>query len=231
VYLRQVSDVEESFALRYGRVDAGYRQVESTPESASDQLPELRRTAHALTVLRARAEGLAVPGEARELRRSLIAYFREEELVAQELVEVTAFVGEIQQTKRSIGRAGETLRSRLGSAAGPQEKAAAVKRYAERLVAEAERLAQLEAPSLVSWARRPHVGSLRAHAAAVTQLVDSRELESIMDEVEATSSVFASEVTAQAQRQAMASYDTRRSRIRQLQEQVEQEQRNLERLN
>jgi hypothetical protein len=94
--------VQESFAVRYARIDPAYRRLESSPDSVSDQLPELRRTAHTLTVLRERAEGLAAPNAARELRRRLIAYFREQELIAQELLKVTAFIGEIQKSVRSI---------------------------------------------------------------------------------------------------------------------------------
>jgi hypothetical protein len=172
VYLRQVDDVQGSFALRYARVDPAYGRLESSPDSVGGQLPELRRTAHTLTVLRERAEG--APDAALELRRRLIAYFREQVLIAQELVKVAAFVGEIQQTERSITRAGGVLRGRLGTAAGAEDQAAAAgATYAKRLEAEAEHLARLDAPPVVASAQREHVESLRAHAAAVRKLVDA----------------------------------------------------------
>jgi hypothetical protein len=228
VYLRQVDDVQGSFALRYARVDPAYGRLESSPDSVGEQLPELRRTAHTLTVLRERAEGLAAPNAALELRRRLIAYFREQELIAQELVKVSAFVGEIQQTERSITRAGGVLRGRLGTAAGAEDQAAAAT-YAKRLDAEAEHLAQLDAPPVVAFAQREHVESLRAHAAAVRKL-DAGELEAIVREIGATSLAFASDTTARAQRQATRSYDTRSSRVRRLREQFEREERSLERL-
>ena len=230
VYLRQVNDVQASFALRYARVDPAYRRLESSPDSISDQLPELRRTVHTLTVLRERAEGLAAPNAALELRRRLIAYFREQELIAQELVKVTAFVGEIQQTERSITRAGGVLRGRLGSAAGAKDQAAAAATYAKRLETEAEQLAQLAAPPVVASAQREHVQSLRAQAVAVRQLVDAGELEATVREIGATSLAFTSDTTARTQRQATRSYETRSSRALQLQEQFVREQRSLEHL-
>lgn len=229
VYLRQVNDVQGSFALRYARVDPAYRRLASSPDSISDQLPELRRTAHTLTVLRERAEGLAAPDAALELRRRLIAYFRAQELIAQELVKVTAFVGEIQQMERSITRAGGVLRGRLGSAAGAEDPAAAAATYAKRLATEAEQLAQLDAPALVASAQREHVESLRAQAAAVRRLADVAELEATIRKIGATSLAFTSDTTARAQRQAARSYDTRSSRVRQLLDRFEREQRGLER--
>jgi hypothetical protein len=229
VYLRQVEDVQESFALRYARVDPAYRRLESSPESVSDQLPELRRTAHTLTVLRERAEALAAPTAALELRRRLIAYFREQELIAQELVKVTAFVREIQQTERSITRAAGVLRGRLGRAVGADGRAVAAATYAKRLETEAEQLAQLDTPPVVDLAKRMHVESLRAQATAVRRLADTGELEATVREIGGTSLAFMSGTTARAQRQTARSYDTRSSRVRQLREQFEREQRSLER--
>lgn len=230
VYLRQVNDVQASFALRYARVDPAYRRLESSPDSVSVQLPELRRTAHTLSVLRERAEGLAAPNPALELRRRLIAYFREQELIAQELVKVTAFVGEIQQRERSIARAGGVLRGRLVSAVGAEDQAAAGATYAKRLETEAEQLAQLDAPQVVASAQREHVESLRAEAAAVRQLANVGELEATVRKIDARSLAFTSDTRARAQRQATRSYETRSSRVRQLREQFEQELRSLERL-
>jgi hypothetical protein len=182
-------------------------------------------------VLRERAEGLGAPNAALELRRRLIAYFREQVLIAQELVKVAAFVGEIQQTERSITRAGGVLRGRLGTAAGAEDQAAAAgATYAKRLEAEAEHLARLDAPPVVASAQREHVESLRAHAAAVRKLVDAGELEATVREIGATSLAFTSDTTARAQRQTTRSYDTRSSRARQLREQFERERRSLERL-
>jgi hypothetical protein len=65
---------------------------------------------------------------------------------------------------------------------------------------------------------------------AVRRLAGVGELEAAVREIGGTSLAFTSDTTARAQRQATRSYETRSSRVQQLQEQFEREQRTLEHL-
>lgn len=227
VYLRQVQDVRQSFAMRYGTVQSAYRELQSSPRTARERLPGLRRTALTLTGLRERAQGFQPPARATDLHRRLIAYFREQELVAHELAAATAVVAAIQASHAAVEGAGELLRPDLrgGEAGG---RAAAT--YADRLEAQASDLSRLEPAPEVVPAVRAHVDRLRAQATAVRQARTTGELEATVRNVDATSSAFRAEATEQSKLQAMLTYSNRVRRSRQLGAAVQREQQELERL-
>jgi hypothetical protein len=226
VYLRQVQDVRQSFAMRYGTVQPTYRELQSSPRAAREHLPGLRRTALTLTGLRERAQGFQPPARATDLHRRLIAYFREQELVAHDLAAATAVVVAIQASHAAVGRAGELLRPDLRGEAG---RTAAAK-YAERLEAQAADLSRLEPVAEVDPGLRAHVEWLGAQATAVRQAPGMRELEGTVRDVDAASAAFTAEATEQSQLQAMLSYSNRVRRSRQLGAAVEQQRHELESL-
>ena len=226
VYLRQVQDVRQSFAMRYGTVQSAHRELQSSPRTARERLPGLRRTALTLTGLRERAQGFQPPARATDLHRRLIAYFREQELVAHELAAATAVVAAIQASHAAVERAGELLRPDLRGEGG--RTAAAT--YADRLEAQAADLSRLEPAPEVVPAVRAHVDRLRAQATAVRQAPTTGELEATVRNVDAASSAFRAEATEQSQLEAMLSYSNRVTRSRQLGAALERERQELESL-
>lgn len=232
-YIRDVNDVQRSFALQFGSIDQAYEQFRFAPADVAEQLPRLRRGAGTLTTLRARVERIEAPAEAAELKRRLIAYFRQQELLAHELVAVTEYLRSLQKAELSVTSANATLRKELIGTDAADEQAAAVTEYASRLEALARGLDDVKPPRLLAPSQDAYVQQLESYASAARRLQqavnagDRTATDAALRRLRASSSASAEMI--QAQRTAIEAYNARFSRIRTLGAAVEEERRRLDR--
>jgi hypothetical protein len=232
-YIRDVNDVERSFALQFGSINQAYESFRFAPADVDEQLPRLRRGARTLTRLRARVERLEAPEAAAELKRRLIAYFRQQELVAHELVAVTEHLRSLQNAELSVTNANATLRKELAGADAAEEQTAAVVAYAGRLEALARRLDNVNPPPLLAPSQDAYVQQLQSYATAARRLQQAVNVgnaaatDAALRRLRASSTALTQ--TMEAQRAAIEAYNERVRRIRTLAAAVEEERRRLER--
>jgi hypothetical protein len=232
-YIRDVNEVHRSFALQFRSINQAYARFRSAPADVAEQLPKLRRGARTLTRLRARVERIEAPDQAAELKRRLIAYFRQQELLAHELVAVTEYLRSLQNAELSVTSANATLRKELDGTDAAAEQTAAVTAYASRLEELARELDDLNPPRLLAPAQEAYVQQLQAYATAARRLEqavdagDSAATDAALRQLRGSSSASAELI--QAQRTAIEAYNARVRHIRALGAAVDEERRRLDR--
>ncbi len=231
-YVEQVNDVQKSFALRFGSVNQVYERFRFSTADIPTQLPKLRAAAREVTILRGRIEGIDAPEAAEDLRRLLIRYFRQQELIAKELVDVTTYLRTLAGAEREVALANRSLQRKLRSAAGADAQTAVVLSYARNLNEVARRLDGTTPPSLLAPAQAAYVRQLRNYATATRGLEravaadDRAGTEASLRRLRVAGS--ASPATLRAQRVAIAAYNKRVQSIRRFAVAVEKERRRLE---
>lgn len=230
-YIRQVSDTRASFAVRYGSINRAYEEFRLSPRPVAEQLPRLRAAAQMMTRLRIQVEQISAPEAATELRRQLIAYFRQHELVAYELVAVMAYLPKLLAAEKPLADANRDLRDGLERAGTTAQQAAALRRYARRLDAVAAALGVTKAPPLLAPAQQTYARQIGAYAASSRRLaaaVASGDRNAFAAANEQLAAAAARPSGAlRAQRAAIEGYNKRVNRIKTLAAAVEDERQRL----
>jgi hypothetical protein len=232
-YIQDVSDTQRSFALELGNINRAYEQFQLSPAAVAAQLPRLREAARTMTSLRTRVEQIRAPAQAAELRRRVIAYFRQQERVAWELVTVTAFLPELVAAEKPLTAANAALRKGLQGAGSAPEQAAALRQYARKLEAVAASLRATDAPPLLAPAQRERSRQIDVYASSSRRLASAVASgdRTAFDAANAQLATASSRPSAvlRAQQAAITAYNKRVSRIKELAVAVEQERQRLDR--
>lgn len=232
-YIEQVNESQRDFSIRFGSIDRTYRDFRLSPAAAEQQLPKLQEAARTMTRVRLRIERLETPDEAETLRARLLALFRQQEAVANELVGVARYLPRLREAEAPLAAAGRRLRIRLDRATSTTAQGKAVERYADELRALANTLDEVEAPPLLEPSRRAYVLQLRAHAStseALQRGIRDNDQVAVDNAVRRMQQAAAgSSGTFRAQRAAIVAYNERVKRIRTLGIAVENERQRLER--
>ena len=232
-YIEQVNETQREFSVRYGSIDRTFREFRLSPDAAEKQLPELQEAARTMTRLRVRIERLDAPNEAETLRARLLAFFRQEEAVANELVDVAKYLPKLRQAEAPLAAASRRLRAGLQGTASAEAQGEAVKRYAVELRAVAGLLDEVEAPALLEPSRRAYVLQLRAYASSSEALQrgirdnDQAAVDRAVRQMQKAAS--APPGTFNAQKAAIVAYNERVRKIRTLAVALERERQRLER--
>lgn len=227
-YIRQVNAVGKSFSGRYRTVDAAFRSFSFAPADAVRELPKVRASAQQLTRLREQLAAVPAPKQARTLRARLVAFYRQQEAVAWELVAVSAYVPRLAAAEQPLAPAGAGMRAALKKQKTGKTQAAVLRGYAAEISKTAAALAALHPPQLFAQAQASQVARLHASAASVRRLADALEqndrkaVQAALDRISRQPSA-----SAGAARTAVAAYNRRVLRIRALARSVELERRRL----
>ena len=232
-YIEEVNEAQEDFSVRYGSIDRTFREFQLSPATAEKQLPKLEEAARMMTALRVKVEALEAPDEAQTLRSRLLAFFRQEEAVANELVEVATYLPSLREAEAPLGAASRRLRARLADAGSIQAQGEAVKGYAGELRAVADTLDAIEAPPLLEPSHRAYVTQLRAYARSSEALqrgIRDNDQEAVNAAVRRMQqAASAPRATFRAQRAAIIAYNARVKKIQTLGAALERERLRLER--
>jgi hypothetical protein len=230
-YIEEVNASQQSFAVRYGSVDRAYREFTLAPDAMEEQLPRLREAARTMTAVRVRIAAVEAPREATELRKRLLAFLRQQELVANELVDVAVYLPKLAATERPVATASSRLRGELERAATPEAQADAFGRYGATLSRTTQSLDRLQPPPLLTPAHRAYTRQLREYAQSAQALqrgvrsADQEAVDSAVRRLEAASTSG----SQKAQRDAIKAYNVRVQTIRKLGVELEEERQRLER--
>ena len=232
-YIDEVNAAQQQFSVRYGTIDRTFREFRLSSEAAADDLPKLEEAAQTLTELRLRIERIEAPEQAETLRSRLLAFFRQQEAVANELVDVATYLPKLRQAEAPLAAAGRRLRAALGTGPSTEAQGEAVKRYAVELRAVAESLGDVAAPPLLEPSRRAYVSQLRAYASSSEALQrgirdnDQVAVDRAVRRMQQAAS--APPGTFRAQRAAIKAYNERVRKVRTLAVALERERQRLER--
>ena len=230
-YIEEVNATQQTFAIRYGSVDRAYREFRLAPAEMEEQLPRLREAARTLADLRARVAAVEAPPEARTLRERLLAFLRQQELVAEELVTVAEYLPKLGASERPVAVASGRLRTALRTAETPDEQASALARYGTTLIRTAKQLEAIEPPPLLAPAHRSYVRQLRAYgrsALALQSGVRARD-QAAVDAATRSLDAATASGSQKAQREAIKAYNGRIREIARLGAALERERLRLER--
>ena len=186
-----------------------------------------------MTQLRQRIERVDAPPEAEILRSRLLALLRQQEAVANELVDVASYLPKLRSAEAPLSGANRRLQASVGGAASAEVQGEAVERYAAELRAVATTLDEVAAPPLLEPSRRAYVAQLRGYAAASEALQrgirnnDQAAVDLAVRRLQRAAS--SPKGTFLAQQAAIKAYNERVRRIRTLAVAVEQERQRLER--
>ena len=219
-YIEEVNATQQTFAIRYGSVDRAYREFRLAPAEMEEQLPRLREAARTLADLRARVAAVEAPPEARTLRERLLAFLRQQELVAEELVTVAEYLPKLGASERPVAVASGRLRTALRTAETPDEQASALARYGTTLIRTAKQLEAIEPPPLLAPAHRS--------ALALQSGVRARD-QAAVDAATRSLDAATASGSQKAQREAIKAYNGRIREIARLGAALERERLRLER--
>jgi len=232
-YIEQVNDSQKDFSVRYGSINTTFQEFKLSPTAAETQLPKLQEAARTMTALRLKVERIDAPQEAETLRARLLAFFRQEEAVATELVDVAQYLPKLREAEAPLAAASRKLRIGLRDAGSPQAQGDAVKRYAVELRTVAGQLDEVEAPPLLRPSHRAYVSQLRAYASSSEALqrgIRDNDQDAVNDAVRRMQqAASAPPGTFRAQAEAIKAYNERVRKIRTLAVALERERQRLER--
>lgn len=230
-YIDEVNATQEEFSVRYGNLNRAFREFELSAQSSPEQLPRLREAARTMTQIRLRIEAVEAPPEAAPLRAKLLAFLRQQEALARELVNVTAYMPKLGAAEKPLGAAGTRLRRDLAGAT-VEEQAVVVRRYGVALRGIAARLDELRPPALLEPTHRAYVQQLRAYASSADALqrgIESSDQAAVDAAVRRMQAAAAAPPgTFRAQQAAIRAYNRRVKRVSTLAVALERERRRLE---
>ena len=175
---------------------------------------------------------MQAPEDARVLRARLLAFLRQQESVAQELVAVATYLPELGRAEAPLRAASTRLRTRLAASSTPEAQGAAVQQYAGDLRRVAKSLEQMDPPRLLAPSHGAYIRQLRAYAAsseALQRAIDANDQAAVDAAVGRMETAASSPSgTIRAQRAAIKEYNQRVVRIRTLGAALEKERRRLE---
>lgn len=231
-YIEDVNEAQSSFAIRYGAVNKVFEDFKLSPEAATEQLPALRSSARTLTALRVRIERVDAPEDAETLRLRLIAFFRRQEAIANELVAVAVYLPKLGAAERPLADVNRRLREGLSESSSLDGQANAVRAYGVRLDRVADALEALDAPPLLEASHEAYITQLRSYAAASQELQravrenDQAGVDAAVERLRAAA--VAPPATVREQRAAIIAFNSRVTRIRTLGLAVERERQRLD---
>jgi hypothetical protein len=232
-YIEDVNEVQQRSATRFGSVNQALEQFELSADAAAEDLPELRRAAATLTSLRVQVQRIEAPEDARLLRARLIAFFKQQEAVARELVGVAVYLPKLSKAERPLPAVNRRLRSGLSDTSSLETQANVVQRYARELARVAAALDAIEPPTLLRASHRAYVQQLRSYAAASRALQsgirsnDQTKVDAAIERLRVAS--VAPPGAAKAQSAAIVAFNERVTKVNELGLAVEKERRRLER--
>ncbi len=232
-YIDEVNATQQEFSVRYGSIDRTFREFRLSSDTAEQDLPKLEEAARTLTELRLRVERIDAPEQAETLRARLLAYFRQQETVANELVDVAAYMPKLRRAEAPLAAASRRLRAALGGSPSTEAQGEAVRRYAVELRAVAASLDDVAAPPLLEPSRHAYVSQLRAYASSSEALQrgirgnDQAAVDRAVRRMQLAAA--APPGTFRAQRAAIIAYNERVKRIKTLAIALERERQRLER--
>jgi hypothetical protein len=232
-YIDEVNAAQQEFSVRYGSIDRTFREFRISSDAGEQDLPKLEEAAQTLTEVRLRVERIDAPEQAQALRSRLVAYFRQQEAVANELVDVVAYLPKLRRAEAPLTAGSRRLRAALASSPSTEAQGEAVKRYASELRAVANSLDDVAAPPLLEPSRHAYVSQLRAYASSSEALqrgIRDRDQAAVDRAVRRMQlAAEAPPGTFRAQRAAIIAYNERVKRINALGLALERERQRLER--
>jgi hypothetical protein len=227
-YIERANETGVAFAKQYKDVSAAYRSLSVAPSAQPAQSARLELAARHLTSLRLQLARLPAPAPARELRLRLIAFYRQQELVAHELAGIMAYFPQAIAAQRGVERSAARMRKGLAAADTPEAQAVALGHYADTLATARRRMRAIEAPPLLANAQRSEVARLTRTGKAIRAVQRSLLANSQPQLQRALKGLqSAVSVTSTATRVAILSYNRHITRIERLGRKVELERRRL----
>jgi hypothetical protein len=227
-YIRQVNATSTAFSKNYRTVEKAYSSFALAPQKAAAQEPQLRTAAADLTRLRAGIERVPAPKAAATLRLRLIAFFRQQEAVARELLGVSVYLPRLDAAERGLAPAGARMRVALKAGGKPSEQADALDAYASALDGAAGAVAALEPPQLFRATQALQLQRLRRAARLVRRLAHALSAND-RPALEAAGKALGKPAAASdAARTAILSYNKRVEKIHRLAAEVVLERRRLD---
>ncbi|HEY8193405.1 MAG TPA: hypothetical protein VIF36_05710 [Gaiellaceae bacterium] len=183
--------------------------------------------------IRLQIEQVDAPDEAATLRLRLLAFLRQQETIANELVDVARYLPRLRTAEAPLGAASRRLRAQLRTATTVDAQGVAVHRYAVELRRFAGRLDEVDAPPLLEPSRRAYATQLRAYASSSEALqrgIQANDQAAVHRAVRRMAlAAEAPPGTFRAQRAAIIAYNERVKRINALGVALERERQRLER--
>ena len=232
-YIEEVNQTQRDFSVRYGSIDRTFREFQLSPDAAEKQLPKLEEAAQTMRQIRLQVEQVDAPDDAATLRVRLLAFLRQQEAVANELVDVARYMPKLRIAEAPLAAASRRLRAQLRAAESVDAQGVAVQRYAVELRRIASRLDEVDAPPLLEPSRRAYATQLRAYASSSEALqrgIQANDQAAVDRAVRRMGlAAEAPPGTFRAQRAAIIAYNERVKKINTLGIALERERQRLER--
>jgi hypothetical protein len=232
-YIEEVNETQRDFSVRYGSIDRTFREFRLSPAAAEKQLPKLEEAARTMRQIRLRVAAIDAPDDAASLRARLLAFLRQQEAVANELVDVARYMPKLRTAEAPLAAASRRLRAQLRTAGSVDAQGVAVQRYAVELRRIADRLDEVDAPPLLEPSRNAYAKQLRAYASsseALQRAITANDQEAVNRAIRRMGlAAEAPPGTFRAQQDAIKAYNERVKRINALGIALERERLRLER--
>jgi len=147
-YIQQVNRTATGFSGDFATVQQAYRSFALAPKAAEKQVPVLRRSLRKLHALRLRMQRIAPPPEAAALHTKLVAYYRQQEAVAAELLATARYVPLLASAEGPLAAANTKMRTALSTEKTGDGQAAALDDYAASIGRARAAIQKLDPPPL-----------------------------------------------------------------------------------
>lgn len=229
-YIKRANATGTAFAKQYKDVSTAYRFFKVAPSAQAERAARLRLAAQHLTDLRVRLEQIPAPPEARTLRLRLVAFYRKQEQVAHEVLEITTYFPKLLTAEAPLRAAATQMRTSLAKVKKPKAQAAVLTVYAAAIGQTIDRIRATHAPALLAAAERAEAERLTKTKDAVRGVAAALRAHNRVALKKAVASLAVSNTAASAAaRAAIVSYDKHIAEIRTLAARVEKERLRLER--
>lgn len=229
-YIKRANETGAAFAKQYQGVTSAYRSLSLAQGAQAAQSARLNLAARRLTELRVELQQLPAPKPARELRRRLIAFYRQQEQVAYELAGIMAYFPEVLAAEGGIKPAAARMRKGLAAAHTPEAQAAVLGAYAGTVAAARDRVQAVKPPALLAKAQLAEAARLDRTTRAIRAVQGGlRAHDRVKLQQALTGLQGAASVTSAATRVAILSYNRHIAEIQRLGAKVEQERQRLDR--
>jgi hypothetical protein len=228
-YIQQANETGVAFAKQYQGVSSAYRSLSLAKGPQAAQTARLKLAARRLTALRIQLEQLPAPAQAHRLRLRLIAFYRQQEQVAQELAGIMAYFPQVIAAERGIKPGATRMHKALAKARAPAAQAAVLGTYAGTLATARDRVQAVRPPALLAQAQRAEVARLARTARAIRAVQRGLLAHNRVQLQKALTGLQdATSVTSTATRVAILAYNRHIADIQRLGAKVELERRRLD---
>jgi len=174
-YIEKVNATSTSFSQDFAAVQQAYQSLALAPKASAKQVPALRRSLRKLHALRLRMQRIQPPPEAAALHTKLVAYFRQQEAVAAELLETAQYVPLLAAAERPLAAANATMRAALARETTGTGQAAALEDYAASVGHARARMEKLDPPPLFAVTTQSQIDKLARSERLVRRLATALE--------------------------------------------------------